>query len=78
MTNTVESANLVNVDWSLLSTPEDDGAALHLTGLKVPSVLLPALDGQLVDLAKGDGLVIVYVYAMTGKLGGADRQLFNS
>jgi peroxiredoxin len=69
MTNIIESANLVNVDWSSLPPPEDDGAASHLTGSKVPSVLLMATNGQRVDLAKTDGLVIVYAYPMTGKPG---------
>ena len=29
------------IDWSTLQAPEDDGAARHLTGLKVPSLGLP-------------------------------------
>jgi peroxiredoxin len=47
--------------------PADDGAASHLIGTQVPSVLLLASDGLLVDLAKAEGVVIVYAYPMTGK-----------
>lgn len=52
-----------------LPVPEDDGAASHLRGLKLPSIPLPATDGSSVDLAGLPGLVVVYAYPMTGRPG---------
>ena len=37
--------NLMDVDWSKIPAPIDDGATKHLIGLKVPPVVLPATDG---------------------------------
>src|SRR4051812_14904189 len=53
-------------DWSKLPAPEDDGGAVHLAGLKVPSIALTATTGELVDLAKLAGLTILYAYPRTG------------
>lgn len=47
----------------------DDGAARHLTGMKIPSIRLPATDGSTVDLSKLRGRVIVYIYPRTGRPG---------
>ncbi len=53
-----------------LPVPEDDGAAAHLPGAVMPSVVLPATSGGTVDLAEiGDPIAIVYVYPMTGTPG---------
>ena len=60
------------IDWSSLPTPQDDGAAAHLTGLAVPSVALPATDGGAVDLSALPGVTVVYAYPMTGR---PDRDL---
>ena len=49
-----------------LPVPTDDGAARHLTGLKLPSVVLAATDGSRVDLATLSGRSIVYIYPRTG------------
>ena len=52
-----------------LPVPEDDGAADRLPGAQVRSVVLPATDGERVDLAEaaaGDGFFVVYVYPQTG------------
>ena len=46
--------------------PQDDGAALHLAGLKLPSVPLAATDGSIVDLSQLDGRTVVYIYPRTG------------
>jgi len=59
--------NLNEVDWSTLPTPEDDGAADHLTGARLPSVPLPATDGRMVDLAALAGTTVVYAYPRTGR-----------
>lgn len=50
-----------------LPVPEDDGACAHLTGARVPSVLLPATDGSRVRLDRGDTpYTVVYAYPRTG------------
>jgi peroxiredoxin len=53
-------------DWSTIPAPEDDGAARHLPGSRVPSVALAATDGSAVDLAALPGLAVVYAYPRTG------------
>lgn len=55
------------VDWGKIPAPEDDGAARHLVGLKLPSVSLAATDGRFVDLLALLGRTIVYAYPMTGR-----------
>jgi peroxiredoxin len=60
-----------------LPIPEDDGAANHLVGMKVPSLLLPSTDGgtreggqakggtaDLAEMARG--WLVAYVYPRTG------------
>ena len=49
-----------------IPAPQDDGAARHLAGLKLPSVSLPATNGARVDLSKLKGLTVVYIYPRTG------------
>src|SRR5512139_636220 len=46
--------------------PQDDGAAAHLPGMKLPSLALLATDGTKVDLSKLTGRTVVYVYPRTG------------
>jgi len=58
---------LASVDWTKLPAPEDDGAAAHLPGLRLPSVPLQSTDGSMVDLAALSGTVVVYAYPMTGR-----------
>ncbi|HKJ59741.1 MAG TPA: peroxiredoxin [Halobacteriales archaeon] len=50
-----------------LPEPEDDGAADHLPGATVPSISLPATDGEAIDLAALPGRVVVYAYPKTGR-----------
>jgi peroxiredoxin len=52
-----------------LPTPLDDGAANHLTGLKLPALALAATDGSQVDLSTFKGRTVVYVYPRTGRPG---------
>lgn len=59
--------NLETVDWSKIPAPADDGAGAHLTGMALPSVQLTATDGASIDLAKLDGLGVIYAYPMTGR-----------
>jgi peroxiredoxin len=49
-----------------IPVPQDDGAAKHLTSMKVPDIALPGTDGQSVSLAKLKGRTVVYVYPRTG------------
>jgi peroxiredoxin len=53
-------------DWSAIPKPIDDRAASHLTGMRIPSIPLPATDGTTVDLFSLPGLVVVYAYPRTG------------
>ncbi|MEN3379583.1 MAG: hypothetical protein V7604_4938 [Hyphomicrobiales bacterium] len=54
-----------------LPVPQDDGAARHLAGAKLPDIALPATDGRQVDLAKLKGRTVVYIYPRTGRPGQA-------
>jgi peroxiredoxin len=62
-------SGLLDVDWSLLPVPEDDGGAVvrHLTHAELPSLELPATSGTNVNLAQLDGRCVVYAYPMTGQ-----------
>lgn len=55
-----------------LPVPEDDGAADHLFGMRLPSVPLPSTGGERVDLSALPGTAVVYCYPMTGR---PDREL---
>ncbi len=61
--------NLMGVDWSTIPAPQDDGAAKHLVGMKIPSVKLPATDGASVDLSSLKGRVVLFAYPRTGEPG---------
>jgi peroxiredoxin len=53
-----------------LPVPEDDGAADHLTGTRVPRLELPTTDGYGVELAeRAQTLLVVYAYPKTGRPG---------
>jgi len=52
-----------------LPVPEDDGAADHLPGSRLPSVSLPATDGSAVKLAELPGRAVVFAYPRTGRPG---------
>jgi len=55
-----------NVLPAELPAPQDDGAARHLAGMRLPSLALAATDGSQVDLSKLSGRTVVYVYPRTG------------
>lgn len=61
--------NLIDVDWSKIPAPIDDGAAKHLVGMKIPPVVLPATDGASVMLSKLSGRVVLFAYPRTGEPG---------
>jgi peroxiredoxin len=49
-----------------IPAPQDDGAARHLTGSRLPDLALPATSGAPVNLSKLQGRTVVYVYPRTG------------
>jgi peroxiredoxin len=49
-----------------IPVPQDDGAAAHLAGMKLPELTLPATSGAPVNLAKLAGRTVVYIYPRTG------------
>ncbi len=55
-----------------LPVPEDDGAADHLPGLRLPHVPLASTAGEVVDLSTLPWRTVVYCYPMTGR---PDRSL---
>lgn len=58
--------SLLQVDWSLLPQPVDDGACDHLRGLVLPSVPLRSTSGDSTDLASLPGRTVVFAYPRTG------------
>jgi peroxiredoxin len=52
-----------------LPVPQDDGAAKHLAGMRLPRLSMAATDGAEVDLSRLKGRTVVYAYPRTGKPG---------
>lgn len=63
---TAQQPNLLEVDWSKIPAPSDDGAARHLEGMTMPDVALTATDGTQVSLGKIPGRIVVFAYPRTG------------
>jgi peroxiredoxin len=61
--------NLIEVDWSKIPSPVDDGAARHLVGMMMPSIGLVATDDSSVTLASLPGRTVVFAYPRTGEPG---------
>ena len=61
--------NLLEVDWSKIPAPSDDGAANHLPGMTVPPLSLVATDDTSVTLSALPGRVVVFAYPRTGEPG---------
>jgi len=61
--------SLNSPDRSATPAPMDDGAARHLPGKAMPSILLSATEGARVDLAALPGMTVVYAYPRTGQPG---------
>ena len=61
--------NLLDVDWSKIPAPTDDGAAAHLVGMTTPSLNLLATDDTSVDLSALPGRTVVFAYPRTGEPG---------
>jgi peroxiredoxin len=49
-----------------IPVPQDDGAARHLVGVKLPDLALPTTNGPAVNLAKLKGRTVLYIYPRTG------------
>ena len=49
-----------------IPAPQDDGAADHLAGMRLPDLGLPATAGAPVNLARLDGRSVAYIYPRTG------------
>lgn len=62
-------SDFLNVDWSRLPRPQDDGAARHLPGVVLPDLVLPATDGMSVNLSRLSGRTVIFAYPMTGTPG---------
>ncbi len=50
-----------------LPVPVDDGACDHLTGSRLPSVMLDSTSGTRIDLSKVDGISVIFFYPMHGR-----------
>lgn len=50
-----------------LLVPEDDGAARHLPGMRLPDLALPSTTGGQVRLSALTARTVFYVYPMTGR-----------
>ena len=64
-----QKKNLLEVDWSKIPAPADDGGAAHLKGTKIPAVSLRATDDTVVDLSQLAGRTVVFGYPRTGEPG---------
>lgn len=49
-----------------IPVPQDDGAADHLAGTRLPDLMLAATDGSNVYLSKLAGRTVIYIYPRTG------------
>ena len=49
-----------------IPVPQDDGAARHLAGMKLPDLPLQATSGGEVNLARLAGRTVLYIYPRTG------------
>lgn len=50
-----------------LPVPIDDGGCDHLLGMTLPDIVLPATNGENVNLATLSGRTVLYIYPMTGR-----------
>jgi peroxiredoxin len=66
---TSNNPNLMDVDWTKIPAPVDDGAAAHLMGAALPDVALSSTNGGTVSLSQQNGRVVVFVYPRTGEPG---------
>jgi peroxiredoxin len=61
-----DTASNPNVLPNGIPIPQDDGAANHLTGQRIPALALAATSGAPVDLSTLAGRTVIYIYPRTG------------
>jgi peroxiredoxin len=61
--------NLLEVDWTRIPAPADDGGAAHLKGMTLAPVSLLATDDTSVALSGLRGRTVVFAYPRTGEPG---------
>jgi peroxiredoxin len=61
--------NLLDVDWSKIPAPADDGRTAHLAGMAIPPISLVATDDTTVTLSTLAGRSVVFGYPRTGEPG---------
>ena len=61
--------NLLEVDWTRIPAPQDDGGAAHLKGMSLPSIGLLATNDTSVTLSALRGRTVVFAYPRTGEPG---------
>jgi peroxiredoxin len=61
--------NLLEVDWSTIPAPVDDGGAAHLSGMTLPPISLMATNDTAVTLSALPGRSVVFAYPRTGEPG---------
>ena len=59
--------SLSELQSNSLPVPIDDGAADHLPGLTLPHISLGATSGAPLDIGAVAGLLVLYIYPMTGR-----------
>lgn len=57
--------NLLQVDWSQVPAPVDDGAAAHLVGMTLPALEMAGTDGRM-HAVRRPGRTVVFAYPRTG------------
>ena len=65
----MKQPNLLEVDWTRIPAPENDGAAAHLVGMAIPPLSLRATNDTSVVLSELKGRVVVFAYPRTGEPG---------
>ena len=61
--------NLLDVDWSTIPAPQDDGGADHLKGMSVPAISLRATNDTTIALSELAGRTVIFAYPRTGEPG---------
>lgn len=61
--------SLLDVDWTAIPAPADDGAAAHLPGMTIPPISLRATNDTAVTLSLLPGRTVVFAYPRTGEPG---------
>src|SRR5260370_39003070 len=60
---------LLEVDWSKIPAPTEEGGAAHFVGMTIPPISLVATDDTLVTLSALSRRTVVFAYPRTGEPG---------